>query len=73
MLGFSVAPAAFDLGSLGVLNIDPGLMFTLGLSLDSRGARSFPNTVPASVVGIVLYAQALSQDLSNAVVVRFSN
>ena len=73
VLGFSTAPAAFDLGSLGVLNIAPGPMLTLGMSLDSRGGRSLPAMVPASVAGASLYAQALSQDLSNALVVRFSN
>ena len=73
MLGLSAAPAAFDLGGMGALNIDPGLMLTVGLSLDSRGERSFLATVPAVVVGTFLYSQALSQDLSNALVVRFSN
>lgn len=73
ILGLSAAPAALNLGALGILNIDPGPMLTLGISLDGTGARSFPNTVPAGAVGAVLYAQAVSQDLSNAVLVRFSN
>ena len=47
-------------------------MIIIGLTVDNTGSRSYPNSVPASAAGFMVYAQAISSDLSNAMAIRFT-
>ena len=72
VLAISPLVKQFPMGPLGTLLVDPAVMVVLFLPLDAKGEARLTATVPNSAVGITFYAQALQQDLSNAIAVRIS-
>ena len=73
LLWVSAAPDRLDLGDLGVLAVDLQLSLRFVLGLDSAGEADWKVRVPDDLVGLRFYAQALDQDLSNAVTAWIDN
>ncbi len=67
----SAAPGYFDLGAFGPLALSPSSLVLAPAALDPLGKFTWNVTVPSGLQNVSLYFQAVSQDLSNAMVVRF--
>lgn len=66
-----IAPLKLALPPFGTLGVNLGGAVLLPVTLDPLGAVSIPVTVPTGVAGVVLYSQAIHQDLSNALTIQF--
>ena len=75
VLWFTAAPAAVDLGELGVLAVDLSIRVTLRVRLDGTGNGSFSVQIPSGLAGTDVFAQALSagQDLTRALAFRIGS
>jgi len=73
VIGVSLGTKHVDLGPFGPFLLDQSTLILVFLKLDANGQASLQGQVPASLVGVTVYAQAANTELSNAVAVRFSN
>ena len=73
VIGVSLGSTRLGLGPFGPFLLDQPTLVLVFLKLDSKGEASLQGQVPASLAGMTVYAQAANTELSNAVVVRFSN
>jgi len=71
ILGLSLGVAPLDLGPIGTLIVDTQTLVPVFLTLDQKGAASLGATVPRGTAGLTLHAQAIANELTNAMVVRF--
>lgn len=66
VIAICFAPLKFDLGTLGVLGINPSPVISVPVPLDGTGLGSFNLTIPRRTAGLPVYCQAVHLDLSNA-------
>ena len=55
----------------GPVLLDPASLTSYPVVLDDQGSASFPFTVPQGFGGVVLYAQAIAENTSSALAIRF--
>lgn len=74
LFALSLGVINLPLGVIGNLLVDPSVVAIVPISLDSNGNGGLSGTLPASSVGIPMYAQGITAaELSNGIAIRVSN